>query len=329
MVATRTRLRDWRVGEGGATRGDDAEARIDDLGSEADGGLRTPPAVGERCGIRKVWSVMVRSPLLILTAVVFGLYALWELTFPSGDLRYRLTLVAEVDGREVSGSGVVDTHWRNAGPLYGVISNLWDGSYRGQATVLDLGERGRLFVLFRRDPYRSPDRYRSPSGSLGGPSELVWRVIYAAFPEEMTGNSKWIVWRAAVTKPSVSIGIDELPLVVRFRDPSDPATVERVDPRDLAATLGPGVALKRVTVEFVSRGWFPFDLIGWPPVLAGVPVSDDLLKVIPWLGDNERVGGGLIPQSIQDQRHWRGLEDELARRDVLDLEQTLKLRGAK
>lgn len=268
-----------------------------------------------------------RSPLTTLSAVVVGLYALWALTFPSGDLRYRLTLVAEVDGREVSGSGVVDTHWTNAGPLYGIIAFLWDSSYRGQATVLDLGERGRLFVLFRRDPYRTGDSLRHLRGSLGSPSELVWRVIYAAFPEEETGNSKWIVWRAAMAKPSVAIGVDELPLVVRFRDPSDPATVERVDPRDLAATLGPGVALKRVTVEFVSRGWFPFDRIGRPPVLAGVPVGDDLLKVIPWLGDNQRVAGGLIPQNVKDQRLWRGLEDDLGRSDFLDLEQRMNLRG--
>lgn len=39
------------------------------------------------------------------------------------------------------------------------------------------------------------------------------------------------------------------PTLVTFSDIHDPATVKRVDPDDLAAAFGPGVKLKRLTVE--------------------------------------------------------------------------------
>jgi len=37
--------------------------------------------------------------------------------------------------------------------------------------------------------------------------------------------------------------------MVTFDDITDPATVRRVDPADLAASFGPGVSLKAVTLE--------------------------------------------------------------------------------
>ena len=49
-----------------------------------------------------------------------------------------------------------------------------------------------------------------------------------------------------------------LPLMVRFRDINNPATVERVDPTDLAKTYGPGVridsALLEITGDAPTRG---------------------------------------------------------------------------
>ncbi|MEP4423828.1 MAG: hypothetical protein ABJ354_20510, partial [Nitratireductor sp.] len=43
------------------------------------------------------------------------------------------------------------------------------------------------------------------------------------------------------------------PLLVTFTDIADPTTVRRVDPDDLAATFGPGVALKRITLEITDE----------------------------------------------------------------------------
>ena len=46
---------------------------------------------------------------------------------------------------------------------------------------------------------------------------------------------------------------ERYPLLVTFTDLADPTTVRRVDPDDLAATFGPGVALKRVTLEITDE----------------------------------------------------------------------------
>jgi hypothetical protein len=46
---------------------------------------------------------------------------------------------------------------------------------------------------------------------------------------------------------------DQYPLLVTFTDINDPTTVRKVDPDNLAATFGPGVSLKRVTLEITHE----------------------------------------------------------------------------
>ena len=41
-------------------------------------------------------------------------------------------------------------------------------------------------------------------------------------------------------------------MLARLRDPRDPATAERVDPTNLAATFGSGVRLVRVTAQITN-----------------------------------------------------------------------------
>jgi len=46
---------------------------------------------------------------------------------------------------------------------------------------------------------------------------------------------------------------DQYPLLVAFTDINDPTTVRKVDPDNLAATFGPGVSLKRITLEITDE----------------------------------------------------------------------------
>ena len=41
----------------------------------------------------------------------------------------------------------------------------------------------------------------------------------------------------------------DYPMLVTFTDIDDPKSVQRVDPANLAASFGPGIRLKRITVE--------------------------------------------------------------------------------
>jgi hypothetical protein len=62
---------------------------------------------------------------------------------------------------------------------------------------------------------------------------------------------------------------------VRFRDVNDPATVEFVDPHDMAPALGPGVVLERCSVLLTDER--PRRQIG---------------SILPWLARLRRGEGG-------------------------------------
>jgi hypothetical protein len=126
----------------------------------------------------------------------------------------------------------------------GVLSRIAAGgfntSFTGEAIAVDLGARGVLFVLLR------PDSLRNDSGPAWGTA--IW-----SYPEHLKG-----VYLPATldainrhTGPA-DVPFNLLPLLVRFRDLSDPRSVERVDPEHLDATFGPGVRLTRATVEITS-----------------------------------------------------------------------------
>ncbi|MDR4487060.1 MAG: hypothetical protein R3B83_05990 [Nitrospirales bacterium] len=65
------------------------------------------------------------------------------------------------------------------------------------------------------------------------------------------------------------------PLLVTFTDLTDPTTVKVVDPENLAATFGPGVSLKRLTLEITDE-----------------PVTEGKIEsVLGWL---KTIGGGML-----------------------------------
>ena len=75
-------------------------------------------------------------------------------------------------------------------------------------------------------------------------------------------------------KPKGDLPFNGLPMLVRFRDPSDPASVERVDPSDLAASFGAGVKFERMSIEITDA-----------------PVTTGIEAVLPWLarGESQRL----------------------------------------
>jgi hypothetical protein len=84
-----------------------------------------------------------------------------------------------------------------------------------------------------------------------------------------------------------------LPLLVRFRDISDPKTVEKVDPANLAASFGAGVKLTRATIETVPSGYWPFNLFG----IGGSPVTRGIEARLPWWKDRPNKSfDELVPQ---------------------------------
>ncbi|MEN3792836.1 hypothetical protein [Fulvimarina sp. MAC3] len=120
---------------------------------------------------------------------------------------------------------------------------------RGEAVVVDLGERGTLIALLK-----------SAEGFAGdaGPNATFTFSETPAY----AGSEEGI---AAVLAEPLGVPVDvprvAYPLIVTFDDISKPETIRQVDPDDLAASFGEGVRLKSLTLErtdeAVTDGSFP------------------------------------------------------------------------
>lgn len=173
-------------------------------------------------------------------AVACGVLALVGCNSPPRVVRYRLTIEIEDSGVIRTGSVVQEEHCTfNDGLLKGLGSAV-DCGAKGEALVVDLGEKGLLFAVLKRDEANPASL--EPFGLLVDARRDILDKI---------GLTSSAMARIAKASGSTEIGLNKLPLLVRFRDLNDPKTVERIDPRDLATSFGLEVGLKRATIEVI------------------------------------------------------------------------------
>jgi hypothetical protein len=97
-------------------------------------------------------------------AAMVGCYAIYTAVF-SGTVRYKLMIEVALDGVPKSGSGVIEvTYSKNNDPI---SSAEFSVDVRGEAVIVDLGSRGRLFALLKEgtDPI-GPGVYSLPRVQL-------------------------------------------------------------------------------------------------------------------------------------------------------------------
>jgi hypothetical protein len=177
--------------------------------------------------------------VLICIAALFG-FAVWKRIFPTVySLHYRMTLVVDDNGRQVEGSTVVEVSIARS------IDVPYSRGLKGEALAVDLGSRGILFAVLR-----------GADGSYGYWETLPERELTRLLPAKFADEPDRIAVFSALAKLPVGtradLPLDKLPMLVRFRDISDPKSVERVDPNDLATSFGPGVKLVRATIEITN-----------------------------------------------------------------------------
>jgi len=196
-------------------------------------------------------AVIARMPTALIVTVIIlagaGLGVWWH--FRPIIVAYRLTVAVRVNGATCTGWGVVATDWgRNANPL---ALNKWAFHNRGEAVTVDLGRYGSLFLTLRGQYF-------------------AWQlpmVVYGVLRGSEDLGSK--IQKLRQPGPTVEISHYELPLLVRFRDTSDPNTAECVDPDRMEASFPPGtsVTLVHATLATVDG-----------PVTVGA-----IEKRLPWL----------------------------------------------
>lgn len=173
--------------------------------------------------------------IVIALLTIVGLsYVTWTTLYPTVTHRYRLTLVADDNGKTVTGSGVIEaSYWTQPQIL---TDAEYGSSARGEAVVVDFGDKGLLFALLKGDDMHSDASWivRTAFGiERGSPPNAELRELRA-----LTGTTE--------------LQFSKLPMLVRFRDISDPKSVERVDPNNLAASFGRSVKLLSATIEITS-----------------------------------------------------------------------------
>lgn len=210
---------------------------------------------------------------LLLVLVVLG--SLTGCGTPPRTLFSRFTIEVETPEGLRTGSTVAKYSIR---PNDGFLSGLsMTGTYVffwGEATMVDLGDRGILFCLIYSD-YERDDQSLSQG-------DFVLRLFpkpdrIDQLPAYLDGLIR--------SQPKTMVLNAQLPLLVRFRDLADPMTAERVDPNDLEASFGAGVRIVRSEFEILKkpepRWWQWFS----PP--AEIPVTKAIQAVLPWLSLSE------------------------------------------
>ncbi len=116
-------------------------------------------------------------------------------------------------------------------------STSWN--VQAEAVVVEVAPGKYLFALLR-----------SPNGIAGDPGK---NLSYALL--KSTGTRAYVSTPEAIAlikaqplDQPIPLPPDAVPLLVTFADITDPTTVTRVDPANLAASFGPGVSLTSVTL---------------------------------------------------------------------------------
>ena len=186
-------------------------------------------------------------------------------------VRYRLMAMVETPEGLRSGSSVIEVTWamsRTSPPLGGSGYTV-----KGEAAAVDLPDGQTLFVLLRsaedvdwaawvikRIPTAGMIEQAKPT-----PSDRAARIASEKRYLDLVRADRGAhaVWRL---EPPHNLPGLSIPYFVRFRDLSDPKSVEQVDPDDLAKSFGPRVWLKSLTVQVTDA-----------------PVTTGIAKRLGWL----------------------------------------------
>lgn len=158
----------------------------------------------------------------------------WRLVgFRSWEWHQQLVLEVETPRGIVSGGSVVAVKAGTAPKwLPGEGAGGMGSQTEGEASFLEIAPGRYLFAL------------------LGGETD---RALTTFFPEPAP-NTFERASRLQTMRETREVSRDRYPLLVTFADIGDPRSVKKVDPDNLAVAFGPGVTLKRITLEITDEG---------------------------------------------------------------------------
>lgn len=156
------------------------------------------------------------------------------LGFASYSWHQKMTVEVEVNGEVYSGASVVAMSVFRHPDIPLVHGNL-DLDMEGEAVVVELPDHRQLFALLTYNAYLAVKVF----------SDVMSR-------KDRQSSDQWAIVTAQKGKVR-ELAPKDYPLLVTFTDITDPTTVQQVDPDNLAATFGPGVSLRRITLEITDE----------------------------------------------------------------------------
>ena len=149
----------------------------------------------------------------------------------------KMTIEVEVNGQLYTGSSVVKVMVKESEPLTKQLGYPLQFGAKGEAAYVELPGRRYLFALLGGGP------------SDSGPQTNALNIFQDQLPRK--GLERFAV--LSTSRFKTDIPRSHYPLLVAFMDINDPNSVREIDPDNLAATFGPGVSLKRITLEITDE----------------------------------------------------------------------------
>jgi hypothetical protein len=171
--------------------------------------------------------------------LLLGFLVVVWLTHRPEVIRYKMTVEVDTPSGPRSGFAVREASVSRPLPIPLPGESHPRARVRGEAVAVDVAPGKALYALL---------------AGANGDVDYGARVAL----EVLRDGPGWFeepqveVWPRAPVSERNQQGEPLAPLLVTFADPADPKSVLAVDPDNLAASFGPGVTLKRVTVEITD-----------------------------------------------------------------------------
>jgi hypothetical protein len=171
----------------------------------------------------------------------------------------RLTVIVDTPAGEVRGSAVTSvTNTDTSGLIVPPEARGVRNEVVGEAVAVEVTPGRWLFALLDgREDGKGDAAHLAYSAFRLNEAEVDGRASYEASMAKL---------KAQPLDTPGTIPPSDYPLMVTFEDITKPETVRRVDPADLAASFGPGVTLKAVTLEVTEAevtGGRVEGILGW------------------------------------------------------------------
>jgi hypothetical protein len=199
--------------------------------------------------MRKLGKIALFSALLLL-----GLYGCFQIAFPTYVDRFRLTMSFNIDGREYTGSSVIEAVYTKNG---GLSNSAYEEHTRGQAVFIDLGVRGAIVAVLTAGALAVGDNFADINGLPF--KAFSTREHHATVPElpKLSGRRE--------------LTPDNMPRLIWFSNVADESSARVFMIKELPALFGPTARLDAATIEITSD-----------------PIVIDIDQKLPWYRDLER-----------------------------------------